>query len=71
MRPFELSFASKDAHDEQSYKRLATVVAELGRTHEAAGDGPALSLIRSDEWSFQWEADILGSAQLSARRSTV
>ena len=61
--PFELSFASKDAHDEQSYKRLATVVAELGRTHEAAGDGPALSLIRSDEWSFQWEADILGSAQ--------
>ena len=62
--PFELSFASKDAHDEQSYKRLVALVAELGRIHEAVGDGPALSLIRSDEWSFQWEAAILGSAQV-------
>ena len=61
--PFELSFASKDAHDEQSYKHLVTLAAELGRTHEAVGDGPALSLIRSDDWSFQWEADILGAAQ--------
>ena len=61
--PFELSFASNDTHDEQSYKRLLAVVAELGRTHEAIGDGPVLSLIRSDEWSFRWEADLLGSAQ--------
>ena len=61
--PFELSFASRDAHDEQSYNHLVDRAAELGRTHEAVGDGPALSLIRRDEWSLQWQEDILDSAR--------
>ena len=62
--PFELSFASRDAHDKQSYKRLVVLVAELDRIHKAVGDGPALSLVGSEEWSFQWEAEILGSGQV-------
>ena len=56
---FEVSFASKDAHDEESYKRLANLAAELGRTHAVVGTGPPLSLIRGEEWSFRWEADLL------------
>ena len=60
--PFELSYASKDAHDEESYKRLVILAAELGRTHAVVGTGPALSLICSEEWSYRWEAEILEAA---------
>ena len=56
--PFEISYASKDAHDEESYKCLVTLAAELGRTHAVVGNGPALSLIRTEEWSYRWEAEI-------------
>ena len=57
--PFEISFASKDAHDEKSYKRLVTLSADLGRMYTVVGTGPPLSLIRGKEWSFQWEAEVL------------
>ena len=57
--PFEISFASKDAHDEQSYKRLVNLAADLGRMHAVVGTGPPLSLIRGKEWSFQWEMEVL------------
>ena len=57
--PFEISFASKDAHDEQSYKHLLALAADLGRTHAVVGTGPPLSLIRGEEWSFQWEMEVL------------
>ena len=61
--PFEISFASKDAHDEESYKRLVNLAADLGRTHAVVGMGPALSLVRSEDWSFQWEAEFLEAVE--------
>ena len=57
--PFEISFVSKDAHDEESYKRLVNLAADLGRMHSVVGIGPSLSLIRGEEWSFQWEMEVL------------
>ena len=57
--PFEISFASKDAHDEESYKHLVNLAADLGRTYTVVGTGPPLSLIRGEEWSFQWEMEVL------------
>ncbi|MYF24806.1 MAG: DUF4011 domain-containing protein, partial [Nitrospira sp. SB0678_bin_10] len=57
--PFEISFASKDAHDEASYNRLVNLAGDLGRTHAVVGTGPSLSLIRGEEWSFRWEAEVL------------
>ena len=56
---FEISFESKDSHDEESYKRLVNLVADLGRTHAVVGTGPPLSLIRGEDWSFQWEIEVL------------
>jgi len=61
--PIKLSFASKDAHDEESYKRLVNLAAELGRRHGAVGTGPALRLVHSEDWSFQWEAELLAAAE--------
>ena len=60
---FEISFASKDAHDAESYKRLVNLVADLGRKHGGVATGPALSLVRSEYWSFQWEAALLDAAE--------
>ena len=57
--PFELSYSSKDAHDAESYRRLVALAGELGRTYAVVGTGPALSLVRSEEWSYRWEAEIL------------
>ncbi len=57
--PFEISFASKDAHDEASYKSLVNLAGDLGRTHAVVGTGPPLSLIHGEEWSFQWEMEVL------------
>ncbi len=61
--PFEISFASKDAHDEESYKRLVSLAADLGRIHAVVGVGTPLSLVRSEDWSFRWEADLLEAAE--------
>ena len=57
--PFEVVFECKDAHDEESYKRLVKLASDLGRTHAVVGTGPNLSLIRGEEWSFQWEMEVL------------
>ena len=57
--PFEISFASKDAHDEESYKRLVNLASDLGRMYAVVGTGPPLSLIRSKEFSFHWQAEVL------------
>ena len=56
---FEISFPSKDAHDQESYRRLANLAADLGQTYAAVKNGPPLSLIRSEEWSFRWEGEVL------------
>ena len=35
--PFDISFSSKDAHNEASYKHLVNLAADLGRTHAWSG----------------------------------
>ena len=60
--PFEISFASKDAHDEQSYRRLKSLAADLGHIHADVEDGPPLSLVRGEDFSFKWEAELLEAA---------
>jgi len=61
--PFEISFASKDAHDEDSYRDLVSVATQLGQTHAVVGKGPALHLVRGEQWSFKWEAQLLEAAE--------
>ncbi len=61
--PIEISFDSKDAHDEESYKRLVNLAADLGLTHAVAGKGPALSIVGREDWSFLWEAEFLEAAE--------
>ena len=57
--PFKISFASKDAHDERSYKRLTKLAADLGRTHGEVGTSPPLRLVGREEFSFQWQGEFL------------
>ena len=61
--PFEVTYASKDAHDEESYKHLVTLAGELGQTFAVVSNGPPLELICSETWSFQWQAEILESVK--------
>ena len=61
--PFEISFASKDAHDGESYKRLVNLAADLGRTHTVVRSGPPLSLIRRKEFSFRWQGELLEAVE--------
>ena len=60
--PFKLKYASKDAHDEESYKRLVSLVDDLDRTHAVVRNGPPLSLVRGEKWSFRWEEELLEAA---------
>ena len=60
---FKVSFASKDAHDEASYRRLVALAGETARVHAAVSKGPPLSLVGGEEWSFQWEAAILEASE--------
>ena len=61
--PLKLSFPSKDAHDEASYRRVVSLAEETARVHAIASQGPALSLVGNSEWSFRWQDAILGTAQ--------
>ena len=57
---FTVSFGSKDAHDQQSYKRLVELAADLGRRHTAVRTcPPSLRLICRETWSLQWEREVL------------
>ena len=60
---FEISFAARDAHDRESYKRLVKLAADLGRTHAVVATTPALSLVRHDDWSLEWQAELLEAAE--------
>ncbi len=60
---FEVSFASKDTHDEENYKNLTKLAADLGQAHKGATAGPALSLVRREEWSFQWQSEFIKAAE--------
>ena len=61
--PFEISFASKDAHDAESYQYLVSLGADLGRTYKAVEGRPALSLVQGENWSFEWQEKLLQSAK--------
>lgn len=60
---FALSFASKDAHDAEGYRRLIDLAEAAGRTHAMAGEGPSLDFVDADDWSFGWEATLLDAAE--------
>ena len=60
---FEISFASKDAHDEESYKRLLNLATDLGRMHAVVRAGPPLSLIRRKEFSYRWQGELLEAVE--------
>lgn len=59
---FKLFFRSKDAHDQKSYRQLVALAGETAQVHAVASQGPPLSLVDREEWSFQWEAEILKAA---------
>ncbi len=61
--PFKLSFPSKDAHDSESYRRLIHLAEETARVHRVASQGPPLALVGREEWSFQWQDEILTTAE--------
>ena len=61
--PFQMSFASKDAHDQESYRDLVSVVTQLAKTNAVVGTGPALSLVRGERWSIKWETELLEAAE--------
>jgi len=58
----EIAFPSKDAHDQKSFAHLCQIADELGRTYAIVQDGPQLTLVASEEWSFAWEARLLETA---------
>ncbi len=61
--PFEISFASEEVHDEERYKRLAKLAADLERTYRMVGTGPPLRLIDREEFSFRWQGEVLETAE--------
>ncbi|WP_339948029.1 DUF3320 domain-containing protein [uncultured Albimonas sp.] len=71
-----LGFASKDAHDAESFRHLVTLARDLQRTHDAVGGRQVFRLVGSDDWSFAWEArlievtDALGAASRQLRDRT-
>ena len=60
---FDVSFATKDAHDEESYRRLVALAGDTARVHRIVGDGPALSLVEREKWSLQWESAFVEGAE--------
>lgn len=59
---FSLGFDNKDAHDAESYAYLKRLSETLGRRHEIVRERPALDLVRVDDWSFTWQAELLAKA---------
>lgn len=57
---FSLTFDNKDAHDAESYAHLARLSEALGRCHEIVAGRKPLRLVEAGEWSFGWQAELLG-----------
>lgn len=61
-----LSFAGKDAHDAEGWRKLKDLAADLGRQHTVVSDldpaGP-VSLLDGGEWSFAWQDAFLAAAR--------
>ena len=60
---FEVSFPSKDAHDEESYARLVALARDTARVHAIVDQGPALALVEKEEWSYGWEGAFVKEAE--------
>ena len=56
---FDLSYPSKDAHDEESYQRLVALADKTARIHRIANSGPPLTMVTVEDWSHQWESEFL------------
>ena len=54
----ELSFASKDAHDKESYKNLEKLADDLSKTYTEVCKGTQFHLIEQNQWSNQWQNSI-------------
>ena len=65
---FQLAWPDKDAHDAESYKRLAALAAEAGRAFAAVGTGPSLSLVERTQFSYEWQGKLIETAD-ALRRS--
>ncbi len=62
-----LRFDNRDAHDEESFRRMQQIAATLGRTHAVVRDLPSFPLIGAQDWSFGWQARLLETAAPLAR----
>lgn len=58
-----VSFASKDAHDEESYKNLIRLAGEVQRTHDVIADAPSFPSVAISDWSFAWQDQLLDKAK--------
>ncbi|GHE78774.1 DNA helicase [Camelimonas fluminis] len=56
---FNLHFANRDAHDEESWQRLAELTANVARCWRIIDGVPPLDLVQAEEWSFGWEASLI------------
>lgn len=64
--PFALSFAGKDSHDAESWRRLRELAEEVGQRYRVVsdlGDGGPLALIAPGEWSFGWQDAFLAATR--------
>ncbi|OUX97022.1 DUF3320 domain-containing protein [Ponticaulis sp.] len=58
-----LSFPTKDAHDQESYRRLKELSSELGRHYEIVSQMPPLDLVKATDWSHAFQTDLLARAK--------
>lgn len=58
-----VSFASKDAHDEDSYKKMMSLADNLHRAYDIVADIPNLQLVAASDWSFEWQNNLLEGAK--------
>lgn len=63
-----LRFPSHDAHDEDAFRALTALAAELGRTYAAARDCRAVRFIARGDWSYGWQAELLARTEALRQR---
>lgn len=56
---FCVSFASKDAHDKQSYHDLVELARNTGEVYSVVRDQPPLALVEREDWSLSWNKEFL------------
>ncbi len=61
--PFDLTFASPDAHDAESFAGLRSLAERAGRTFSVVRDCQALGSIAHADWSFAWQSELLTRAE--------